>query len=58
MVYWFTTDLSHIQHQLTKTTDVQPVDEGYFHNKSISFLSVDLKWLSDMVRNKNFEALS
>ena len=56
MVYGFTTDLSHIQHQLTKTIDVQPVDEGCLHNKSISFLSVDLKWLSDMMRNKNFEA--
>ena len=55
-MYWFTTDLSHIQHQLTKTIDVQPVDEGCLHNKSISFLSVDLKWLSDMMRNKNFEA--
>ena len=35
---------------------MQPVDEGCLHNKSISFLSVDLKWLSDMMRNKNFEA--
>ena len=40
---------------MTKTIDVQPVDEGCLHNKSISFLSVDLKWLSDMMRNKNFE---
>ena len=58
MVYWFTTDLSYIPHQLTKTIDVQPVDEGCLHNKSICFLNVDLKWLSDMMRNKNFEALS
>ena len=35
---------------------MQPVDEGCLHNKSISFLSVDLKWLNDMMRNKNFEA--
>ena len=26
------------------------------HNKSISFLNVDLKWLNDMMRNKFFEA--
>ena len=35
---------------------MQPINEGCLHNKSISFLSVDLKWLSDMMRNKNFEA--
>ena len=56
-MYWFTIDLSHIQHQLTKTIDVQPISESCLHNKSISFLSVDLKWLNDMMRNKNFEDL-
>ena len=57
IMYWFTIDLSHIQHQLTKTIDVQPISESCLHNKSISFLSVDLKWLNDMMRNKNFEDL-
>ena len=41
---------------MTKTIDVQPVDEDCLHSKSISFLNVDLKWLNDMMRNKFFEA--
>ena len=51
------TDLQLIFHIYSTTSDVQPVDVGCLHNKSISFLGVDLKWLSDRMRNKNFEAL-
>ena len=47
MVYWFTTALAYIQHQLAKTIDVHPDDEGSLNEKPVSFLVVDLKRVCD-----------
>jgi Ca2+-transporting ATPase len=38
--------------------DMQPVGEGSSRDRPVSFLNVDPKILSDMVREKNFESLN